>query len=214
MTENKTNYGRLIAGLIAAWFVVSLSVSALHLLQRPAGGPPISLLSAVLTPLVVFSIWYVSSKPFRDWILSLNPRSLTIFHAERIGGLVFLAMYTYKVLPGMFALPAGWGDIAIGATAYLAATRLVPNHRGAFIAWHLLGILDLAVALSMAAISTFLQPHGITTAPMTVLPLSLIPAFAVPLFLILHMICIAQARRWPAKQPQPIRVTSASYGLQ
>jgi hypothetical protein len=31
---------------------------------------------------------------------------------------------------------------------------------------------------------------------MTVLPLSLIPTFAVPLFLILHIICIAQARQW------------------
>jgi hypothetical protein len=29
---------------------------------------------------------------------------------------------------------------------------------------------------------------------MTVLPLSLIPTFLVPLFLILHIICIAQAR--------------------
>jgi hypothetical protein len=29
-----------------------------------------------------------------------------------------------------------------------------------------------------------------------VLPLSLIPTFLVPLFLILHFICIAQARNW------------------
>jgi hypothetical protein len=32
---------------------------------------------------------------------------------------------------------------------------------------------------------------------MTVLPMSYIPTFAVPLFLILHIICIAQTRRWP-----------------
>jgi hypothetical protein len=31
---------------------------------------------------------------------------------------------------------------------------------------------------------------------MTVLPLSLIPTFAVPLLLMLHIICIAQARQW------------------
>ena len=31
---------------------------------------------------------------------------------------------------------------------------------------------------------------------MTVLPLSLIPTFAVPLFIILHIICVAQARLW------------------
>jgi len=35
-------------------------------------------------------------------------------------------------------------------------------------------------------------------AAMTVLPLSLIPTFLVPLFLIIHVICIAQARSWQA----------------
>ena len=35
---------------------------------------------------------------------------------------------------------------------------------------------------------------------MTVLPLSLIPTFAVPLLLILHVICIAQARQWAAQR--------------
>jgi hypothetical protein len=144
-------------------------------------------------------------------VLALNPRTLTLIHAERIGGLVFLAMYTYNILPGMFALPAGWGDIAIGATAYLAATRLIPNHRRAFIAWQLLGVLDLVVALSMAAVSSLLHPHGITTAPMTELPLSLIPSFGVPLFLILHIICIAQARRWPlAERRQMVHATGSA----
>jgi hypothetical protein len=38
---------------------------------------------------------------------------------------------------------------------------------------------------------------------MTVLPMSYIPTFAVPLFLILHIICIAQARRWPADFVEP-----------
>lgn len=197
---SKTNYGKLTAGLIVAWFVISLGVSALHLLQGSPGQPPIPILLAVLIPIATFSIWYARSRTFREWVLSLNPRTLTLIHAERIGGLVFLAMYTYKILPGMFALPAGWGDIAIGATAYLAASRLVPNHRRAFIGWQFFGILDLAVALSMAAIATLLHPHGITTAPMTELPLSLIPSFGVPLFLILHIICIAQAMRWPMEE--------------
>ncbi len=208
----KTNYGKLTIGLIAAWFAASLLASALHLLKGAPGQPPLAILISVLTPVVAFSIWYAGSKPFREWALALNPRTLTLIHAERIGGLVFLAMYTYKVLPGMFALPAGWGDIAIGVTAYLAATRLVPNHKRAFIAWQLLGILDLVVALSMAAISSLLHPQGITTAPMAELPLSLIPSFGVPLFIILHIICIAQARRWPAESRSRLAAATGSLG--
>lgn len=212
MTETNTNYAKLTAWLIAAWFAVALGASVLHLLQGAPGQPPIAILIAVLSPLIAFSIWYGSSKPFREWVLSLNPRTLTLIHAERIAGLVFLAMYTYHILPGMFALPAGWGDITIGATAYLAATRLIPNHRRAFIGWQLLGILDLSVALSMAAISSLLHPHGITTAPMTELPLSLIPSFGVPLFLILHVICIAQARRWPMPEQRRVLHATGSVG--
>jgi hypothetical protein len=208
----KTNYGKLTAGLIAAWFVASLLASALHLLERPPGQPPIPLLLAVLTPIAVFSIWYLRSKAFRELVMSLDPRLLTVVQTFRIVGFVFLVLYTYRILPGMLALPAGWGDIAIGATAYLAANWLIPHYRRGFIAWQLLGMLDLLIAISMGAASGMLNPDGISTAPMTVLPLSLIPGFAVPLFLILHIISIAQARRWPEQQPQRIGQTAGPLG--
>lgn len=210
----KTNYGRLTAGLIAAWFALSLLASALHLLQTPQGRPPLGLLLAVLTPIAVFSVWYLRSPAFRDYILSLDPRTLTMLHSWRIAGFVFVVLYAYGILPGMFALPAGWGDIAIGATAYLAASRLVPHYRRGFIAWHLLGVLDLVTAVGMGAASGLLNPHGLTTAPMTTLPLNVIPGFGVPLFLILHIISIAQARRWPAEQTHRLAHAAGSLGAQ
>ena len=112
-------------------------------------------------------------------------------------GFVFLVLYVYKILPGQMALPAGWGDIAIGATAPLVALKLAdPNHRKSFIFWQLLGITDLVTAVGNGVTAGFLHPEGISTSAMTVLPMSLIPTFAVPLFLILHFISIAQARQW------------------
>jgi hypothetical protein len=59
----------------------------------------------------------------------------------------------------------------------------------------LLGIADLVNALALGTLSGLIDPHGISTAAMGVLPMSYIPTFAVPVFLILHFICIAQARR-------------------
>lgn len=209
----KTNYGKLTAGLIGAWFALSLMASALHLLTRPPGQPPLPLLLAVLIPIGVFSTWYLRSASFREFVLSLNPRLLTIVQTFRVVGFVFLILYTYRILPGTLALPAGWGDIAIGATAYLAASRLIPHYRRGFIGWQLLGMLDLVVAISMGAASGLLHPEGVTTAPMTVLPLSLIPGFLVPLFLILHIICIAQARRWPAQRPRSFAPTADPLGI-
>jgi hypothetical protein len=98
----------------------------------------------------------------------------------------------------LFALPAGWGDIAIGATApFVALALAVPGRRKSFIFWQILGIADLVNAVALGTLATVLNPHGIGADAMTVLPMSLIPTFAVPLFLILHIICIAQAIRWP-----------------
>jgi hypothetical protein len=190
---------KLIAGLITVWFALSLAASALHLLQTPPNLPPLPLLLAVLTPIAVFSIWYMRSRSFQEFVLSLDPRTLTMLNAWRVAGFAFVALYAYKILPGVFALPAGWGDFAIGATAFLAASRLgIPERRRGFILWHLLGMLDLVLAVSLGAAARLIDPHGINTAPMTVLPLSMIPGFAVPFFLIVHIISIAQARRWPA----------------
>lgn len=194
-----SKYAKTSVGLLAAWLVFSIFSSALHLYSNANNTPPIALGLAVLTPITIFLVWFASSPGFRQFILSLNPRTLTLVHSMRIAGVVFLVLATYKILPAFFALSAGWGDIAIGTTAWLAALRLAsPAHRKGFIFWQVLGMVDLVNALALATLAGVIDPHGIPTAAMTVLPMSYIPTFAVPLFLILHIICIVQARRWPA----------------
>jgi hypothetical protein len=196
-------YAKLLSRLIFVWFLFSLTASALHLFRTEPDQPPIPLGLAVLIPIAIFTIWSATSQPFRQFLLSLNPSTLTFVQAWRIAGFVFLVLYTYSILPGQFALPAGWGDIAIGATAPLVAMKLAnPNHRKGFILWQLLGITDLVNAVGMGVAARFINPHGIATSAMTVLPMSLIPTFAVPLFMILHFISIAQARQWQ-EQPYP-----------
>jgi hypothetical protein len=194
-----SKYAKLSAGLLTAWFVFSLISSALHLYRNAPDTPPIALGLAVVTPVLLFLVWFASSAAFRQFILSLSPLTLTLVHTVRIAGLVFLALATYKILPAFFAWSAGWGDIAIGVTAPFAALRLAnPAHRKGFIFWQILGIYDLIQALALGTLAGIIDPHGIPTTPMTVLPMSYISTFAVPLFLILHIICIAQVRRWPA----------------
>src|SRR5579864_2927437 len=194
-----SKYAKLSVGLLAAWLVFALSSSALHLYVNAPNTPPIAFGLAVLTPIVLFLVWFASSAGFRQFLLSLSPRTLTLVQSIRIAGIVFLVLASYKILPAFFALSAGWGDIMIGATAPLAALWLAnPAHRRGFIFWQLLGITDLVNALTLGTLAGFIDPHGISTAPMAVLPMSYITTFAVPVFLILHIISIAQARRWPA----------------
>ena len=196
-------YGKLATGLIRAWFLLSLAASALKVFENVPAGPPVLLGLAVLIPIVLFSSWYGASAGFRQFAMTLDPRALTMVQAWRIGGFVFLVLHAHGILPGLFALPAGWGDIAIGLTAPLVATKLShANHRRGFILWQLLGMLDLVMAVSLGTLAGLIRPDGIATGAMTVLPLSLIPTFAVPLLIVFHVICIAHARRWPrGEQP-------------
>ncbi|HEV2463095.1 MAG TPA: hypothetical protein VGT04_04780 [Acidobacteriaceae bacterium] len=200
-----SRYAKLSSWLIGAWFVVSIVASGLHLYQNDPKQPPLPLGIAALAPIIVFLVWFALSASFREFTMSLSPRVLTLVQTLRIEGFAFLVLASYSILPRTFALSAGWGDIAIGATASLAAWKLAtPNRRGSFIVWQILGIADLVNAVLMGTLAGVINPHGISTGAMTVLPLSLIPTFAVPLFLILHVICIAQALRWRKEPVQPV----------
>ncbi len=155
----------------------------------------------MLAPIVLFLSWYTASEGFRNFVLSLTLRTLTAVQTWRIMGFLFLILNARGILPALFALPAGLGDMAIGATAPFIAWKLAdPGHRKAFIAWQVLGMLDLVTAVTLGTTARPISPAASGTAAMTVLPLSLIPTFIVPLLMIIHMICIAQARRWPEQQ--------------
>ncbi len=191
------NYGKFTAGLIAVWFVSVLSASAFHLFTNNTNRIGLAVGVAAVTPILVFALWLAASERFRRFVLSLDPKILTLAQSWRIIGFVFVLLEARGILPAVFALPAGYGDMAIGATATLVAWKLAdPTHRNSFILWQSLGIADLITAVGLGTTAALLNPHGPSTVPMTVLPLSLIPTFLVPLFFIFHVICIAQARNW------------------
>jgi hypothetical protein len=195
-----SKYSKFTAWLIAAWFLFSLIVSAFHLYRTGPDQPPLPLGLAAVIPIATFLAWFAASPRFREFTQSLNPRALTMVQSWRVEAFVFLVLAKYGILPYFFALPAGLGDMAIGATAPLVAMKLADGKRPkGFIFWQLLGMTDLVTAVTLATLARFINPHGVPTNAMTELPMSLIPTFAVPLLFILHFICIAQALRWPAQ---------------
>jgi len=192
-----SKYGKIVVGLLVVWFVAVLSASAMHLFQNVLNGFGLGIALAALAPLIAFSLWFAASEGFRNFASSLNPRVLTSMQFGRIVGFTFVLLEARNVLPAIFAIPAGYGDMFIGATAGFAAWKLAdPAHRNSFIFWQLLGILDLITAVSLGTTARLIDPRGPSMGPMTVLPLSLIPTFFVPLYMMLHVICIAQARAW------------------
>jgi hypothetical protein len=156
----------------------------------------------VAAPLALFFACLRFSQSFHAFVLSLDLRLIAAIQAWRWGGLGFLSLYSHKVLPALFALPAGLGDMAIGLTAPWMVIALVRQPgfaaRSTFIRWNILGILDLVIAVGMATVSSIFAtgaPGEISAAPMQSLPLLLIPAFMVPLFLMLHTAALLQSRQ-------------------
>jgi hypothetical protein len=185
--------------VLVVWFVLVVSLGAQGAFLGKPGAPPIGMAIGFATPLLLFFMWLRLSSAFREFILSLDLRLVAGMQAWRFAGLGFLFLYAYKVLPGLFALPAGLGDMAVGFAAPWMILGLARNADfaagSAFMRWNWLGILDLVVALGLGASMAMAAPGTIGTAPMATLPLLVVPAFLVPLFLMLHATALLQARQ-------------------
>ena len=188
--------------VLTGWFLLIVSLAAVGAFAAPPGTPPIAIAIGFGAPLIAFFAWLRLSPAFRDFVLSLDLRFIAGIQGWRWAGLGFLALYAHNILPGIFALPAGLGDMAVGFAAPWMILGLVrrPDFAAsaAFRRWNVLGIVDLVVAVSLGTLNSILStgaPGEISTAPMATLPLVLIPAFLVPLFLTPHAAALMQSRQ-------------------
>jgi hypothetical protein len=204
--------------VLAVWLVIVLTLGAQGAFVVPAGTPPYPIAIGVVAPVLLFlaAVWVTSA--FRSIVLAADLPLLTAVQAWRFAGFGFLALFTYGVLPGSFAWPAGLGDMAIGLTAPWLALTLARRPAFAasrlFVVWNLLGMLDLISAVSTASVN---QVHAtgasgeVTAAPMAQLPLLLVPAYLVPLFFIGHVTALLQARRFASVEP-PLPIGASAAG--
>jgi hypothetical protein len=131
---------------------------------------------------------------------------LAVPQVTRVVGGTFVVLFALGQLPAAFALPAGLGDVAVGAAALFVAAGLRRDGRSRRAVWfNVLGIVDLVVAVTMGTLSG-LGPFRLDVTPSTQLvaelPLSLIPTTAVPLAIALHIVSLARLRS-PVSAPAP-----------
>src|SRR5262249_5105033 len=122
------------------------------------------------------------SRTFREIIAGIPMHWLIAIQTLRILGGVFLVRYFQGELSGVFAIPAGVGDVLTGIFAPLVAYWWFtgkPYARGAAIAWNLFGMADLINAVTIGAL-TGGGGGGI------VFPIVLIPIYGVPRAFLIH----------------------------
>jgi hypothetical protein len=192
----------VVSVALALWFGLVFLLGTQDVFVGRPGSPPLGIFIGFAIPLVVFVAAYFGWGTFKAFILSADLRLVSAVQGWRWAGFGFLSLYAHGIVPGLFAFPAGLGDMAIGFTApwmvlgLIRHPSFVTSRR--YVIWNIVGITDLIVAVSLGAICSGFIPGitgNVTTSGMAQLPLVLIPAYLVPLFIMLHITALAQARQ-------------------
>ena len=191
-----------LAGLLLVQFAAAYVIGTGHLLTNDASSLIAPIAVTAIIPVALFLAAYALSPRFRGFVLSQDLRTLTMMQHWRVIGFTFLALYAFDALPGLFAWPAGLGDVAIGLAALAVVARMDrdPDYATSpgLVRFHLLGLLDFAVAIAATGLTAGAFPdliaNGVTSAPMDVWPLNLFPSFGVPAFIILHLTVLLKVR--------------------
>jgi hypothetical protein len=182
------------------WLAVIWS-AAINGIFRLGNTPPL-LPFAIFLPVIVGVPILLRSKRIGE-VLDAMPASWLIgLQVYRVFGSIFLVGWARGVVPGIFALPAGIGDVTTGLlalpVAYYLASRNGDAVRSA-IAWNIFGLLDftiaVGIALAIAPGPLQLIVPSIPNAGAGLYPTVLIPAFAVPSSILLHVLSLRQLRR-------------------
>ncbi|MDJ0948048.1 MAG: hypothetical protein QNJ94_03925 [Alphaproteobacteria bacterium] len=201
IVKGPSGAGIVVGAILAVWFAAAVAAGANGVFLAGPDTPPFALMSAAAGPPILFLLAYGFSERVRGFALSLNLGLLTAFQAWRVLGAGMLFLYAYGHLPGLFAWPAGLGDVAVGLAApfaVLALMRRSPGWQRRVFWLNIAGLADFAAAVgtglltSGTAIGIF--AGAVNSDAMAILPMSLLPSFGVPLFIIMHAISLLQLR--------------------
>src|SRR6266436_4197048 len=197
LPDARARKSRWIVGsavVAAAWLVGMFLLGAANVFRNDVLPPrvPMALLATLLLGYLL-----LLSTTFRRIVTAVPQHWLIGIQTFRILGGVFLVRYYAGELPGLFALPAGIGDVTTGLLALFVAYAWYsgkPYARGAAIAWNLFGMTDLVDAVTI----------GLTTGgPGLIFPIVLVPIYAVPRAFLIHSYSLIGLLRKTSRQPQP-----------
>ena len=185
------------------WFAIVWGAAihgVFHLSRAPSTVPWLPM--AIFMPVIIGAPLLLFSKRVGKVLDAMPAAWLVGLQFYRVFGGWALAAWLHGELPGVFALPAGTGDVLTGLLAVPAAIALASGTargRRAAIAWNMLGLADFAVAVTLGLITApgrfqLIVPNvpGINAGAY---PDVLTPAFVVPSSILLHALSLRQLIR-------------------
>ena len=181
-----------VLGGAGVWLLAAYVVGAAGLLRFARPPLPQAVL-VVLTAAILVLFW--TPGLFRRWALAVDLRALVSIHVTRFVGIYFLVLYGRGELPYPFAVPGGWGDIAVATAALAVLLTARPDTttgRRVIMGWNVFGLWDILFVVVTATRLGLADPQSMGA--LLRLPLSLLPTFLVPIIIATHVIIFVRLR--------------------
>jgi len=186
---------------LTLWATVAWT-AAINGVFRPDASPLPVLPLAIFLPVIIGAPLLLLSKRVGQLLDAMPTTWLVALQLYRVFGSQWLAYWLRGLLPGLWALPAGTGDVLTGLFAVPAAIALATGTaegRKAAILWNIFGIADFAVAITLGMITSpgafqLIVLNG-PSIGLGGFPNVLTPAFVVPSSILLHVLSLRQLGR-------------------
>jgi hypothetical protein len=186
---------------LTLWVATAWSAAIIGVFRTGYSQLPL-LPAAIFLPLVIGIPLLLLSKRVGQLLDAMPTTWLVALQLYRVVGSQWLAYWLLGLLPGLWALPAGTGDVLTGLFAVPAAIALASGTaegRKAAILWNMFGLADFVVAITLGMLITpgpfqLIVPGG-PNIGLDGYPNVLTPAFVVPSSILLHVLSLRQLRR-------------------
>ncbi|GHC66109.1 hypothetical protein D9V96_016975 [Zobellia laminariae] len=154
--------------------------------------PPKIVLTTTL-PLAIFVTLIYNTKICKKANISFRLEDLVKIHIFRLIGSTFIILLLYDLLPPVFALFAGIGDLLTAISSVFVAKAIQNKKKYArrlTYIWNTFGLVDILITSAMAIIFTKISiDNGIQGVEfLAEFPFCFIPAFAPPTIIFLHLL--------------------------
>src|SRR5207248_3440303 len=137
------------------WFAVAWSAAINGVFRTDASPLPLLPLAFFL-PVIIGAPLLLLSKRVGQLLDAMPVTWLVALQLYRVFGSWALAAWLHGVLPGVFAVPAGTGDVLTGlfvGPAAIAVARGPAQGRGAAVDWDGFGLADFAIAMALGMVT-------------------------------------------------------------
>ena len=125
--ETRGGTGRLFTGPVViglgVWVSVAVLLAQAGAFQIEFGGIPVAIVAGIALPVIGFVTAWQFSAPVRAFVEAQDLALLTALQGWRVVGAAFLFLWAYGLLPAVFALPAGIGELPSGWLRHLPPSR-------------------------------------------------------------------------------------------